>query len=113
MKTFEQLTKQQREDAIGMAEYELMDHIADGTIELELTNPQAQERLEKILSDARKAESKRLVKLHLMHDKAIRREIQHLAIVAASGSKYDADGNAIMEKVDGKTLELLPSESEG
>lgn len=97
MKTFDQLTKEQKQDAIDMATYELMNHIANGSVEITLVNPASQTRLEKILANARKKESTRLVTLHLVHDKQIKEEIYKLGVVAAHGSSYDENGDAIME----------------
>lgn len=106
MKTFDQLTVEQKADAVGMASYELMDLIAKGILEIKLVDPKAQKRLEKFLSDARKAESQRLVKLHLIHDKPIRREIERLALVAAHGSDYHDNGDAVKE-IDHETAKRI------
>lgn len=97
MKTFDQLTVEQKADAVNMASYELMTLIAEGTLEIQLVDPSSQKRLEKILSDARKAESTRLVKLYMLHDKPIRKEIERLALVAAHGSEYTDAGEASRE----------------
>lgn len=97
MKTFDQLTRQQREDAIDFAAYELMDHVAKGSLDITLVDAASQKRLEIILSAGRKTENTRLVKLHLLHDKPIRTEIYRLAIVAATGSSYNEDGSVFME----------------
>lgn len=110
MKTFDQLTKQQREDAVDFAAYELMDHVAQGTIELTLVDPASQKRLEKILSDARKAESTRLVKLYLINDKPIKTEIYRLAMAAASGSQYDDNGDAVTGVTNGEIAEHIATE---
>lgn len=110
MRTFDQLTKQQREDAVDFAAYELMDHVAQGTLELTLVDPASQKRLEKILKDARKAESTRLVKLHLMHDKPIKTEIYRLALAAANGSQYDENGDAVMGVSNAEVAEHIATE---
>lgn len=106
MKSFDQLTTEQQADAVNMCSYELMTLIADGTLEIKLVDPSSQKRLEKILSDARKAESTRLVKLYLLHDKPIRKEIERLALVAAHGSDYDDAGEALKE-MDGEAAKRV------
>jgi hypothetical protein len=110
MKTFDELTTEQKDEAVNMASYELMSMIADGTLEMELTDPSNQRRLNKILFDARKAESTRLVKLYLLHDKPIRMEIERLALVAAHGSEYDDSGEALKE-VDSETAKRIIGQS--
>lgn len=97
MKSFEQLTKSEKQDAIDFAAHELMGHMSNGTIEVTLVNPASQARLDKILSDARKKESARLAMLYFMHDKPIREEIYRLALVVASESDYSDDGDILME----------------
>lgn len=100
MKTFDQLTDEQKADAISMAEYDLLDVIAKGIVEVELVEPRNQKKLQEILSEARKKESDRLVKLHILHDRPIRRELERLALVAAHGSVYYDNGEAVKEKKD-------------
>lgn len=100
MKTFDQLTLEQKADAISMAEYELIDCVSKGIIEIELVDGNNQKKLERILSDARKNDSQRLVKLHIIHDKSIRTELERLALVAAHGSVYYDNGEAVKETDD-------------
>ncbi len=100
MKTFDQLSVEQQAEAVSMAEYDLLDVIAKGVVEVELVDPRNQKKLQRILSDARKKESDRLVKLHILHDKSIRKELERLALVAAHGSVYYDDGNAVKETKD-------------
>jgi|ERR1700677_2611674 len=106
MKTFDQLDAKQQEDAVGMAFYELMTLIADGTLEIKLSSSDSQKRLEKILSDARKNDSQRLVKLYMLHDRPIRRELERLALVAAHGSEYTLEGDAVKE-IDSETAKRI------
>jgi hypothetical protein len=97
MKAFDQLNVAQKEDAINMAFYELTNLIADGTLEITLVDPRNQSRLDRILTTARKTESQRLVKLHIIHDKPIRKELTALALIIAHMSEYGDDGDAIKE----------------
>lgn len=110
MKTFDQLTKEQQGEAVNTASYELMEMIAQETLEIKLTDASSQKRLDKILSDARKIESRRLVKLYLLRDKPIRREIERLALVAAHGSDYGDDGDAL-KGVDHETAKRIAGQS--
>jgi hypothetical protein len=98
MKTFEQLTKTQKQDAIDMEIYEIVDNIALGILDVTLANPASQVRFERILQKARKTESPRLIKLHLLHDKPISEELYRLATIVAEESEYDDDGEKIKEK---------------
>jgi hypothetical protein len=97
VKAFDQLSMEQKEDAINMAFYELTNLIADGTLEITLIDSRNQTRLDKILADARKSDNQRLVKLHIIHDKPIRKELTALALVIAHMSEYGEDGNALKE----------------
>lgn len=89
-----------------MAFYDLTNLIRDGMLEIKLTNPASQKRLELILSKGRKSEQPRLIILHLMHDKPIRQEIERLALVAAHGASYDVNGDAIKE-IDSETAKRI------
>src|ERR1700722_7039961 len=100
MKTFEELTLEQKKDAIRYAEYHIIDSVATGVLELELVNTENQRLLETILGSARKKESVRLAKLYLLGEKPIREEIYRLAIVAASGSLYNRNGQPITEGIE-------------
>ncbi len=106
MKAFDQLTAEQKVDAINMAYYELMNLIRDGVLEIKLIDPASQKRLERIL----KNEQPRLVMLHLMHDKPIRKEIERLALVAAHGSEYQDNGDAAKE-LDSETAKHFIGQS--
>ena len=97
MKTFEQLTFEEKTDAIRFAEYHLVDSIANGILEVELVNPKSQELLEHVMSKSRKMENPRLTKIYLLGEKSIREEIYKLAIVAASGALYDKKGQPLTE----------------
>lgn len=92
MKTFEQLNAEQKIDAIKYCEYEIVEAVSHGILDITLTNPNNQEVLEHMLSKSRKLESPRLAKIYLLGDKSIRAEIYKLAIVAASGGFYDKNG---------------------
>lgn len=100
MKTFGQLTFDQKKDAIQYAEYHLIDSIANGVLEVELVDPNNQELLEHVLGKCRKAEQPRLAKLYMLGEKSIREEIYRLAIAAASGSLYDRNGKPITKGDD-------------
>ena len=106
MKTFDQLTRQQKKDAIDMASYELIAHVSKGNLDVTLVNPASQARLEKILENGRKKESPRLITLHLLNDKPIREELDRLAMVAAHGSQYDDNGDAITKGTEDVDLVL-------
>lgn len=110
MKTFDQLDTQQKEDAIGMAFYDLLNLVRDGVLELQLVNPASQQRLELILSKARKTETPRLAVLQLLHDKPIRQEIERLALVAAHGSEYNDSGDPVKE-IDRETAKRVAEQS--
>jgi hypothetical protein len=51
-----------------------------------------------------------LIILHLMHDKLIRQEIERLALVAAHGSDYDDNGDAVKE-IDHETAKRVAGQS--
>ena len=99
MKTFEQLTFEQKRYAIKFAEYSIIESVANGVLDITLVNPKNQELLEYILSKSRKNENPRLAKLYLLGEKSIREEICRLAIVAAGGSRYNRKGEPITKGV--------------
>lgn len=97
MKTFDELTGNQKDEAIGLAFSDIVELVRDGVVELALVDPISQKRLDLILSEARKTDSQRLIILRLLNDKPIRTEIARLALVVAHGAEYNDDGEIIME----------------
>ncbi len=96
MKTFQDLTNQQKQDALDLAFNELVDNATNGNLDIKLVNQDSNKRLEKILAKSRKTESTRLLKLYLINDKPIREELYQLAAIVAMESQYDDNGDVIM-----------------
>lgn len=96
MKKFEGLNHFQREDAIKLAFFSIVDSITCGVIEIELVHEENQKALNKILTTY----SGRMVTLSILAHKGIRSELERLALVAASESEYSEDGRLLKEGKD-------------
>ena len=96
MKTFGDLTYQERVEAVDRAKDILVGHVLEGVIELEMPNSIVQLHLEKILSDGRKSENMKLAKDMLIGHVTINRILDKMSIAIAEGSRYDLNSNFIM-----------------
>lgn len=96
MRTFGQLSTEEREDAIVKAKNLLISHIVEGVIEVQMPNKIVQRDLDMILSDARKNENITLAKDMLTKHVTINRELDKISIAAAQGSRYDNSGSFLM-----------------
>ena|SRR5665213_1694228 len=97
MKTFEQLTTVQREEAIKFAYKTIRNGITDGTLEVKLVDPKNQERLDNIIKYSVGQDNMRLANLLISKTIGVRTELSKLALVVASESDYDDEGQVIME----------------
>lgn len=93
MKTFQDLTKDQKITAILTISSQIITLVADGTIEMTLADESNQERLEFILSEARRKEAPRLTVLRILRDVKIKSEVHRVAIVVAADAQYNDDGS--------------------
>lgn len=92
MKSWDDLTTQERATAIGNAKALLIDLVIEGIIDLEMSTADLQASLEAILTKSRKAESPRLGMLGMLANKAINAELNRVAMTAAEGARYDVYG---------------------
>lgn len=96
MRTFEQLSTEQREQAIKTALYALIDNLANDVLEIELISPEANECLQRALAKNRVFGNTRPFTLFVLSNKPVRYELEKLALVVASESTYNKDGSPIM-----------------
>lgn len=95
MKTFAQLTVQERNIALQRAKDLLIGHIWEGIIEIEPRSLQAKAELNKILSTARKEEwPLEKVKTYIDTSRSsLKQEIDRVARLACEGARYDEKSN--------------------
>lgn len=92
MRTFGQLSNEEREDAVKKAKNLLIRHIFDGVIEVEMPNKIVQRDFDTIISDTRKNENLFLARNLLTSHAAINKMLDRLSLAAAEGSRYDSSG---------------------
>ena len=105
MKTFEDLTTIQREKAIKNASYAIMEGLTSGVLEIELVSNDSQQALTEILTNAIKQDRPRIATMMILRNKNIRSEIERLALVVASESKYNEDGSLFKEGSNGNPVQ--------
>lgn len=96
MKTFGDLTYEERIAACDRAKDLLIEHVVQGVIELEMPSAIVQRKMNRILSEVRKNETPSLAKAMLIADSSINRELDKISIAAAEGSNYDVNNQFLM-----------------
>lgn len=99
MKTFGQLTEQQQEMAKAKSLKILVESVAEGLVEIELTRKPNQLVLEQILSNARKNENYKLAVADILASVALVKEFLPIAEAAAQGAWYAEAGDIVMDSV--------------
>jgi hypothetical protein len=98
MRTFEQLSVQEREKALRASRAAIVENVISGVMEIELVNPITQRTLDIILKDAVEKDSPRLAALRIFLNRPILQEIDRLALVVAVETMYDESGNRILQE---------------
>lgn len=98
MKTFEDLTSEQREEAIKATTMATVENISNGVLEIELVDKTNQVALDRIMDASVRKDSPRLATMMILKHQGIRKEIERLALVAASESAYNDDGTISMKE---------------
>lgn len=96
MKTFGELTFEERNMAVERAKDLLIGLVIEGVIEIEMPNHIVQSQLERILSDGRKSENMKLTKDLLVTHVTINRELDKISIASAEGARYDNNGGLLV-----------------
>lgn len=96
MKTFGDLTYEERVAAVDRAKDLLIEHVVQGIVELEMPSAIVQRKMNRILTEVRKNETPSLAKGMLIADGSINRELDKTSIAIAEGSKYDVSNQFIM-----------------
>jgi len=96
MKTFGELTFEERNMAVERAKDLLIGLVIEGVIEIEMPNHIVQSQLERILSDGRKSENMKLTKDLLVSHVTINRELDKISIASAEGARYDNNGGLLV-----------------
>jgi len=96
MKTFGELTFEERNMAVERAKDLLIGLVIEGVIEIEMPNHIVQSQFERILSDGRKSENMKLTKDLLVSHVTINRELDKISIASAEGARYDNNGGLLV-----------------
>ena len=96
MKTFGELTFEERNMAVERAKDLLIGLVIEGVIEIEMPNHIVQSQLERILSDGRKSENMKLARELLVSHVTINRELDKISIASAEGARYDNNGGLLV-----------------
>ena len=96
MRTFDDLTYEERIDAVDRAKDLLIEHVVQGVIKLKISNPMVQRKIDRILMKVRKNETPSLAKGMLIADRSINLELEKASIAAAEGSNYDVINKILM-----------------
>jgi len=96
MKTFGELTFEERNMAVERAKDLLIGLVIEGVIEIEMPNHIVQSQFEKILSDGRKSENMKLARELLVSHVTINRELDKISIASAEGARYDNNGGLLV-----------------
>jgi hypothetical protein len=94
-RSYIQLTKDEKNRALGTARCVLMDSLYEGTIEIEMPNKKLKSDFEVILKSSRMGNSlERFTKLIAEHF-IIQKELNKLCVIVVEGSQYTENGYAI------------------
>jgi len=97
MRTFEQLSKQEREDALNhMTDY-LVYEIITGMFTIEFTNKMNQRVFNVIMREAAAQDSVRFAQEHLGKHPGIRSEIVKISLIVCGDALYDEKGNIVKD----------------
>ena len=96
MRTFGDLTYEERVAAVDRAKDILIDTIVQGSIEFKVSSPMVQRKFNRILTKVRKDETPTLAKAMLLADSSINRELDKSSIAIAEGSYYDVNNQFLM-----------------
>lgn len=96
MKTFGELTFEERNMAVERAKDLLIGLVIEGVIEIEMPNHIVQSQFERILSDGRKSENMKLARELLVSHVTINRELDKISIASAEGARYDNNGGLLV-----------------
>lgn len=96
MKTFGELTFEERNMAVERAKDLLIGLVIEGVIEIEMPNHIVQSQFERILSEGRKSENMKLARELLVNHVAINRELDKISIASAEGARYDNNGGLLV-----------------
>ncbi len=98
MKSFEQLSKEEKDTAIARAKSMLISHVIEGVIEIEMPNAIIQRDFETIIADMRKNENPSKAKDVLERHDAINRELDKISVAAAQGTDYSMFNSLLTAK---------------
>ncbi len=98
MRTFEQLNRQEREDALINTTMYVIYEVITGSLEIEFSNPKNQLAFEQITKNAGEIDSVRAAQYGMHAHKGIRSEIEKIALIVCTESCYDVDGFAIIDE---------------
>jgi hypothetical protein len=98
MRTFEQLSNQEREDALSNTTAGIIYDVITGVLEIEFADPRNQREYKKIMKDAGEMDSVRAAQYGMFKHDGIRKEVEKIALIVCTESCYDKDGLVIMDE---------------
>lgn len=99
MKSFNQLTSEQKTQAVRKGIDLLINLIYEGVIEVKMPSKTSQDLLNEIITKHRRAETPTMVKAEIMKSTILKPKIQDIAIKAAKGAKYNDNGLLTMTHI--------------
>lgn len=97
MRSYWDLTIEERAKAIKQARMILVAQVVEGVIELEVSNKKTQAMLNRVLGESRRNETPDEAKTFLLVNRVMRTEVDRVAVAAAEGSRYSNEGNLLKE----------------
>lgn len=98
MRTFEQLSSEDREDTLSNTTMWLIHEIITGVLEIEFVNAKNKKAFDEIMKEAGAQDSVRYAQYAMHKHNGIRSEIEKIALIICTESCYDKDGNLIKDE---------------
>ncbi len=92
MRTFEQLSTQDREDALMDTTMWIIHEVITGMLEIEFSEPKNQKAFKDIMHEAGAQDSVRYAQYAMHKHEGIRKEIEKIALIVCTESCYDERG---------------------
>lgn len=97
MKTFQELSTEQREQVLENTTQYIIYEIITGMFTIDFSNPKNQRDYKAIMAEAGKQDSVRAAQYGIHHHPGIRSEIEKISLIVCSDALYDEEGNILKE----------------
>lgn len=98
MRTFEELSIEDRDLALANATADVVYQVITGLLEIKFSVPSNQEAYENLMDDAKTLDSIRHAQYGMLNHRGICTEIEKIALIMCVDSKYDNNGNMITKE---------------